>query len=69
MWFDAEGGRGGSEAGAGFPSLPAGPIQNAKGASAAHALFTQRGTIHQSSRVTLVGVTLAVGKGSLAENG
>ena len=28
--FDAEGGRGGSEAGAGFPSLPAGPIQNAK---------------------------------------
>ena len=30
VWFDAEGGRGGSEAGASFPSLPAGPIQNAK---------------------------------------
>ena len=59
-----------------FLHFQPGQFRMPKGASAAHALFTQRGTIHltpygpkteseQSSRVTLVGVTFAVGKGSL----
>ena len=63
-----------------FLHFQPGQFRMPRGASAAHALFTQRGTIHltpygpkteseQSSRVTLVGVTLAVGKGSFEEMG
>ena len=63
-----------------FLHFQPGQFRMPRGASAAHALFTQRGTIHltpygpkteseQSSRVTLVGVTFAVGKGGFAENG
>ena len=56
-----------------FLHFQPGQFRMPRGASAAHALFTQRGTIHltpygpkteseQSSRVTLVGVTFAAGK-------
>ena len=62
-----------------FLHFQPGQFRMPRGASAAHALFTQRGTIHlapygpkteseQSSRITLVGVTFALGKSSLAEN-
>ena len=56
-----------------FLHFQPGQFRMPRGASAAHALFTQRGTIHltpygpkteseHSSRIALVGVTQAVGR-------